>query len=555
MTRKDRRILAWGLIPALIRPIPRRCHVHCHIVHAGCVLQYRLTLLLKDLAMSPTPHQEIELKLTIAKSDLPKLRKHPLLVNAPKVGTTQTLLNTYVDTPALTLQSRKMALRIRKQGRQWLQTVKCAPQSLGGLSSRPEWEQPYLNDAFDFSQVDAPDVRKLLEKVHADLTPVFTTHFRRETRLIQPDSNTEILLMIDHGTVESQGRETPLCEIELELVQGSPLALYQVGIELAASVPLFPENISKAQRGYALFLQQPLLPAKAAPSSIRPQQSPLEAFRTLAQAALNHWQANIQGSLHSEDPEFIHQLRVALRRLRSLLSLFRLTLPEGFSRHWSEQFKQLANQLGSTRDLDVMIEEFITPVVQASVANHEITPLLEAAIQARDQARDQARQHLRSADHGKLQLEFAAALWNLRGDVLQDSADVRTFARLQLTKLRKKVLKRGKQAGDLQAEALHELRIGLKQLRYALDFFSPLLPGKASKELSKAATELQGALGFLNDVNVMRARLHEWAGNHPARHAAGSFVVGWHSPRFASLRSDILLRVEKFARTQAPWKA
>src|SRR5690606_38551466 len=94
--------------------------------------------------------KEIELKLSLPAKALPALRRHPLVAAAAKRGATVTLDNTYYDTPDLTLKTRKVAVRTRRQGRRWLQTVKCAAPSTGGLSARPEWEQPYAG-CFDFS--------------------------------------------------------------------------------------------------------------------------------------------------------------------------------------------------------------------------------------------------------------------------------------------------------------------------------------------------------------------------------------------------------------------
>ena len=105
--------------------------------------------------------QEIKLKLSFPHRALGTLRKDPLLLAAPREGRSSLLDNTYYDTPELSLKAHKVAVRTRRIGRQWLQTVKCAAVSTGGLSQRPEWEQPY-SDRFDFSAIDTPEVAKLL---------------------------------------------------------------------------------------------------------------------------------------------------------------------------------------------------------------------------------------------------------------------------------------------------------------------------------------------------------------------------------------------------------
>ncbi|MBP8216918.1 MAG: CYTH domain-containing protein, partial [Thauera sp.] len=201
---------------------------------------------------------EIELKLALPERALPALRRHALVAAAQKLGTTATLDNTYFDTPSLALKARKVAVRTRRQGRQMLQTVKCAAVSSGGLSSRPEWEQPWAG-AFDFSLIDQPEAARLLARHQDELVPVFTTRFRRETRRHTPEPGVSILLMIDTGEVrvrtpDGTERSAPICELELELESGRPQDLVELACTLAQDLPLMPADISKAERGYRLFL-------------------------------------------------------------------------------------------------------------------------------------------------------------------------------------------------------------------------------------------------------------------------------------------------------------
>ncbi|MFA5495731.1 MAG: CYTH domain-containing protein, partial [Porticoccaceae bacterium] len=101
---------------------------------------------------------ETELKLHLSRTALPALRRHPVLAAALRDGNARTLDNTYYDTPGLALRKNGIALRTRRHGRRWWQTVKRAAPATGGLSARPEWEQPY-SDTFDFSAIDDGAVR------------------------------------------------------------------------------------------------------------------------------------------------------------------------------------------------------------------------------------------------------------------------------------------------------------------------------------------------------------------------------------------------------------
>ncbi len=497
--------------------------------------------------------QEIELKLALPRKALPALRRHPLIQAAPKQGNAATLENTYYDTADLELKSRKVAVRTRRHGRQWLQTVKCAAESTGGLSQRPEWEQAFTG-SFDFSAVDQPKVRKLLARYQDELVPVFSTRFRRETRLHAPDENVRILMMIDTGEVICGEHTEPICELELELERGKPLDLVLLACRLAADLPLIPNDVSKAERGYRLHAGHALRPARAAPSDIRPDQTPVEAFQSLASACIRQWQANAIGAADSDDPEFIHQLRVSQRRLRSLLRLFAPALPSEFVEDWSARLKDNANSFGDARDLDVLYEEILSPVAGTTAAEDSALARLQSMVhEERDAARREAKQKLDPAAQGRLLIGFIAALHALPTNNLIGAADLTVFVRLQMTRLRKKIRKRYQAAQDLVPARLHALRIALKQLRYGMEFFAPLMPGKATSRFIKSLTKAQNALGFINDLDVARTRLSARVGDDPELCAAAAFVCGWHGPRYARLCHQSIQDLEPVMHGPAPW--
>lgn len=497
---------------------------------------------------------EIELKLTLPQKALPALRRHSLIADAPRDGRACTLENTYFDTPELELRERRIAVRTRKAGSRWLQTVKCAAESNAGLSSRPEWEQPYANGAFDFSAIDRDDVRHRLENLQPKLVPVFTTRFKRETCILTPREGVRVLAMIDNGNIEANGHSRPLCELELELVEGDPRELYALALQLAETLPLTPENVSKAERGYRLFSNHALRPAKAKPSRLSAELSPVDAFRIIGFDCLALWQTNESGARESDDPEFIHQLRVALRRLRSALRLFSPALPADFVLRWSDGLKTAADGLGAARDLDVMLAEVLNPVAESGLADDATQRLIAMAVDRRDREKAAAREQLLAASHGRQMLALADDLYALQSDSLVKSANLTTFARLQLTQLRKRARKRYSAAADLHPEKLHELRVALKRLRYGIEFLLPLLPEKATVRFANEIAEVQETLGYLNDETLARARLKGWAGKDPELRSGAAFVAGWHAPRVARLRRNVLPALEPILWGKAPWR-
>ncbi|ATE60829.1 CYTH and CHAD domain-containing protein [Thauera sinica] len=502
--------------------------------------------------------QEIELKLTLPPRAVAALRRHPLVAAAPRLGPVQTLHNTYYDTPSLDLKAHKVAVRTRQLGRNRLQTVKCAAVSGGGLSQRPEWEQPY-GGTFDFSQVDAPATARLLARHAAALEPVFTTRFRRETRRHEPRTGVSILLMIDTGSIEvatpdGEKRTDLISELELELEHGAPADLLELACELARDLPLMPADASKAERGYRLFLQQPATLARAEPSTISADQDVVEAFRTLALSCLRQWQANASAAAHSHDPDFIHQLRVSQRRLRSLLKAFAPALPVEFVGEWNVRLRENTNRFGDARDLDVLHMELIDPVQPEGLPDAEgMARLLRLAADARTAARRNAERNLDPAAQGRLMLEFTAALLRLPTGPLAAAADLRTFARLRLARLRKRGRRQFDAAAGLVPVRLHALRISFKELRYGIEFFAPLFPAKATTRYIAALTRAQDTLGFLQDVDIAHGRLAAWAGENGGLRAAAAFILGWHGPRYARLRRRVLHDCEPLLWGKTPW--
>lgn len=211
--------------------------------------------------------QETELKLSLHPDDVPRLLGHPLLAAPPR---TEQLLNTYFDTPTLALKARRMAVRERQVGGHMLLTVKTAGTSVGGLSQRGEWEGPTQPGAMDFAAlVDDPALAAMLGALAADLVPVFRTDFMRRSWLL-PHAGAVIEVALDEGHITvghspaaPEGtRSEPILELELELKSGPETALLDLARALEQDgAPggarwLLPSDLSKAQRGLALFLHQ-----------------------------------------------------------------------------------------------------------------------------------------------------------------------------------------------------------------------------------------------------------------------------------------------------------
>jgi len=492
---------------------------------------------------------EIELKLYCSPDEIARIGEHPLVASGVESGPAKRLDNTYFDTPDLALHQQRVALRIRSTPTEQLQTVKCAAQSVAGLSARPEWETPYLG-IFDFSAVDARKVRNFLEERQSSLVPVFTTSFERRTWRIDVSRKISLLLMVDSGHISSGDRVLPLSEVELELAQGKPEDLLDFATALATHLPLLPHDVSKAERGYQLFLKQANVPQKASPSPLGSKQSSAEAYRLLASQAMQMWQTNLLGTLTSQDHEFVHQFRVSLRRLNSLVKVFKPALPSRYQAQWTKRVKALSQITGDVRDLDVMRSGILTPMLQSD--DPQILALAQAALAALEQAKEEALAQVQQLHYGGPILLFARDLQELDTDDFPKNLS--RFAEKQISGLHRKALKRlTRTLKTPSPESAHSFRIALKHLRYSCEFFAPLFDNAEMVEYATAVAGLQDAFGFINDFHVALSRLQDWTAQGTVPPECRAAIAAWHTPRAQTVLTDALHLSEAVMSRCQPW--
>ena len=486
--------------------------------------------------------QQITLKLEVAEDRHGVLQRHPALAAAS--GREQHhLVSIYYDTGRMALRRAGILLRLRKQGTTWQQTVKRQDESDGGLTRRPEWQAPYLNH-FDFSHVDDAELRDWLQrdKLAGCLSAVFETNVRRTVCQLDPGAGTRILAKLDRGWIASNGRRETISELELQLLSGSVDSLYTLALELAKRQPLPPLLLSKAERGYRLFHNTPQQPVKAGKVAIDALDSPLAAFRLIALDCLSHLQLNHAGAAHSDDAEYVHQMRVATRRLRAAMRMFGPVLPAGFAEQLVPPMRELMAALGRARDLDVLMAEIVAPVAAALPDEPRLTDLASAITNRLYDARGAIRHTLRQPAYGQLLLTAAGLLQGapfIEPPGAAETPSLLQFADRRLRRLLKKILELAAAARPESPPSLHELRIGIKRLRYAIEFFGPMIPGKSGATVIKRLAGLQEELGQLNDLASAGTLLMVCAGRDPHLREAVTLIGGWHGPRHAALLADI----------------
>lgn len=487
--------------------------------------------------------KEIELKLALSPRDARALAGHPLLAGlAPR---RRRLLNTYYDTPDLGLKGRRVALRFRKIGSQWLLTVKSAEPASGGLAMRSEWEYPAQPGVFDFSAVDAPDLRRDLDAAQPALLPVFTTDFRRTLWTIDFGAS-RIEVALDRGHVASQGRQAPLCELELELLEGDVADLFALTRELQKQVPLHPSVASKAERGYALFADEGPAPFKSRPQPLSPAMAPVQAFRHIALGCLEHFQRNEAGIGDYRQPEFLHQARVALRRLRSAMQLFAPALPAAFIDTYGQSWRSLASSLGAARNWDVFVGETLPPVLAAFPEDRRTRRLLGEGKRRSRLAHGAAAARLAEPEYSRLLVDFTAALLALPDKATSSLAE---FAGQRLQRQARRAGRLAARHRTLDADERHRMRIRFKKLRYALEFLAPLLPRRRLYAYLSRLTRLQGELGLLNDYATAAALIEEIVGS-----SSPGPAQGWIAGRQALLVAQLPEALDTWLSQKTPWK-
>ena len=274
--------------------------------------------------------QEIELKLAIDPRDVPTLRESSILRELSQKHTPRrSLLSVYYDTPSFSLARIGIMLRVRKVGHERVQCVKLHAGATR-IFQRTELENPIRGNKPDLTQIADPDVRRLIQKrAGRDLARVFATNVERETWLLRL-GRSQIECAIDRGVIASERKRVPISEVELELKSGQPARLYQLAHRLNAIVPLRIETKSKQARGYDLVEHAKFTAPTAARILVNPAMSVRECFAAIAQPCVAYVLASANFAHTSNDPEGIHRLRVAIRRMRAVLSIFHRAMRKSY---------------------------------------------------------------------------------------------------------------------------------------------------------------------------------------------------------------------------------
>ena len=470
---------------------------------------------------------EIELCLSLWPEAAPLLVDEVALAYgvAPR---TRELVSVYYDTPDLLLARRRMGLRLRRAGEQWIQTVKFGQMSDDGLSARRELEHVTRGQALELQHIDDPEVQAFLGggDVAPRLAPVFVTRITRTLWNVADAQGGQVELALDVGVIEAQGCTEPVHELEIELKQGALPLVFDVAQRLAQRVALLPQPCSKAERGYRLCVHKAVQPSGAQAPVLPPDATGHALAQALVGECLRHLHANLPWAADGAQPEFLHQSRVALRRLRSAWALLDLQA-QGPLREWLDGLRRLGTALGAARDWQVLAQTVHTvPVLQGPASPESIAALRTAVDQAATQARLDVQQQLQQPATGQVLLQGLRWLHLDGGQALSGLA-ARKVGDRALTRAHRAVARLARLWPTLDVPARHTLRKRTKRLRYEVEFLAALYPRRRVATYRAVLQRLQEELGILNDAAVADTLLSTLYPRHPDVAYAAGLLCGW----------------------------
>lgn len=495
---------------------------------------------------------EVELKLAVAARDLPRLRRRLERLGPARRVRLETI---YYDTHDGLLAAHGFALRLRRVGERWIQTLKSETEA-AALARRGEWEWPLRRPRLDRACLaDTPLAPLLARRPRVSFAELFRTRFARDTWIVEEDGAC-IELALDQGEIRAGERSEAIRELELELESGAAEALPALALRIARAgggrpLALLPYGDSKARRGQRLAAGAAPQPVKAQAQrllrDLRADDAAEAALKRAVGRATEVLLANAHGALAYDDPEFVHQARVALRRMRSALRLLRRQVE--FPARLAADLRWIARALGAARDCDVLVGQML-PAIAASFdpgLGPACERLLAQAQRRRGRARDEARAALASprfAGATLALLAWSAARPRGGGPTLQ------TLAAKLLQRQHARLFEAAHAFAELSAEKQHRVRILAKRLRYALDFFAIALPARAVAAYGRRLAALQDELGAINDAAVAHARLRKLARSRALCEALDAWAARTRRDRAIAVER----RLARLRERPVPWR-
>ncbi len=276
------------------------------------------------------------------------------------------------------------------------------------------------------------------------------------------------------------------------------------------------------------------LAVRAEPLELAGHLSTAQGFMLIMHNCLQHLLANQAGVIRADDSESIHQMRIALRRLRAALRLF--SSWTRISQAMKQELRWLDDTLSTPRDADVLVKDILPRVLAACPSEPELQKLMQFAAAHAKSNRELAGSAVDSIRFRRLITDLSGWLESADTQKTTDeyppdfSKPLRRNARRMLVKRHKSLLKRGKQLKKATPEQRHRTRIAAKNLRYAAEFFRSMYSSRSAGRYIRRIAALQESLGSLNDAvvaDLLLRQLEPENPDNPELTAATSFARGY----------------------------
>jgi CHAD domain-containing protein len=366
-----------------------------------------------------------------------------------------------------------------------------------------------------------------------------------------------LLLTVDEVRIELlQGRlhavagEAPVLRLRLS---GAPAAVLGLARSLAADLPLLPAALPLAEMAWALAHGVPPRPRRQGAPSLAAAETVGDGWHATIIHLLDVLLAEAMNARIEAGPRGVHQSRVALRRLRSAIKLFRPALGAAAPRDWDAMLAAIARVFGEARDWDVFLEGTVAPLRAALPSERRFARLARAAREVQAAAYARIAEMLtspafRDAIWWGMQMAHPSSVAVEAVEAL--AAPIRPYGARMLQRRWKRLRRAGEGIEELSPEALHHLRLDVKRFRYAMELFGALSNEKASARFLKRLAALQEALGLANDAEVARGLGASLA--RVSQFAVGA-VAGFSLGRAADSRDLTLRRWPKILESKKFW--
>lgn len=505
-------------------------------------------------------HTEIELKLTCTDSSIwEQIMTAQSLTElaVPGGGGRELLEARYFDTATYCLQKAKLAYRIRREGEEWIATVKGGGVSSGGLHERQEWNVVVSDAQPDITVFEGTDIGKKLIGLVGDqvLEPILITKFERRTLdIIMPDGS-EIEVAADQGTIVAGCKSAPILEVELELKSGKPSALFQLGAALAREYPLLPESDSKFYRGLKLAGLAAAQPQRDAKFQIDKNQLAAEGLRTILLQLIAQFLVAQQVFLeNATQPEHMHELRISLRRLRSLLEFYGPLIADEQYKYYQAELRKLGQMLGILREIDVAYAAWQQCNGCQFISIDDKRNLGLMLAKQRLVEAEKIYKNLNAGLATPLLLDLWAMLIDNKGQQLtQHHSALGQYAVTRLSSWLKTVTKQGKTIDWTATENVHKLRLQIKKIKYAAEVLEPVF--YEISQLILRLDTLQKNLGLLSDANSTTSLLEKAlkARSSKVLYLEVGIVIGWQGREVLTVQGKMDKHWKKFDRTAQRW--